>query len=172
MRKQQDVNTEDYGICPSNDDNVRVALVSQDVQNAFHLATAGWPPYRGLYGRAAPAPFLRKDSQIAGLGALGHRATYNRAEGRDIVSRALATVGAEKVGPAGWLMMDERGDLFSPMVGLDFAVCRISTFLVRDHCNFYGPWGVRLGPRARGPLAQRLRGPKKMPPGTKKASPR
>ena len=67
-------------------------------------------------------------------------------------------------------MMDEKGDLYSPMVGLDFVVYRIPSRLARGHSNYNGPWAVRLGPRARGSLTQRLRAPKKMPPGTRNAS--
>ena len=68
--------------------------------------------------------------------------------------------------------MDEKGDLHSPMVRLDFAVCRLPARLVRGHTTVTCPWGVRLGPRARAPLPQWLWAPKNMPPGTRQASPR
>ena len=54
--KQQNANTEDNGIFPSNGDNFRLALVLRDVQNTTFLRTNGWPPYRGLYGCAPPGP--------------------------------------------------------------------------------------------------------------------
>ena len=84
---QQDVNMADCGIFPSNDDNIRLALAPREIQNASFLPTAGWPPLWDLYGCGSPAPLLYEASEIAGPGALGHRATYNRTEGRDIVSR-------------------------------------------------------------------------------------
>ena len=140
--------------------------------DARYLPTAGRPPLWGFFGCVFPAPLLYEAVRIAGLDALDHLATYNRADGGDIVSRAPATASAEEVDSVEWRMMNEKVDLFSPMVGLDFAVYRIPTRLVRERCNLGGPWGVRLGPRARGSLAQRLRDPKKMPPGTRKASPR
>ena len=130
---------EDYGIFPSDGDNIRLALAPRVIQNAAYLPTAGWPPYRDLYGRDHPAPLLYEASQIAGLGALGHRATYNRTEGRDIVSIALAAAGAEQVDPAEWLMMNEKGDLYSPMVLIDDVVYRIPPRLVRGRCNLGGP---------------------------------
>ena len=68
-------------------------------------------------------------------------------------------------------MMNEKGELFSPTVVIDFAAYRIPTRHVREHCNLGGPWGVRLGPRARGSFTQRFRSPEKMPPGMTKASP-
>ena len=69
-------------------------------------------------------------------------------------------------------MMNEKKELYSPMASLDYVVYRIPQGYVRDHCNTGGPWGVRLGPRARGSLTQKLRAPKKMPPGAREASPR
>ena len=59
------MNTEDYGIFPSNGDNVRLALAPQDVQSATYLSTAGWAPYWDLYTCVPPAPLLHEDSQIA-----------------------------------------------------------------------------------------------------------
>ena len=170
--QQRDGNTAGYGISPSNDDNGRLALAPRDIQNATYLPTAGWPPSWDLYGCVHPAPVLYEASQIVGLGALDYRTTHNRSGRRDIVSRALAAAGAEQVDPSEWLTMNEKGGLYSPMVLLVSAVHRIPTRPVRGHCNLGGPWGVRLGPRARGSLAQRLRDPKKMPPGARKASPR
>ena len=69
-------------------------------------------------------------------------------------------------------MVNEKGDLSSPIVLRDYVVYRIPPRLVRDRRNLGGPRGVRFGPRARGSLAQRLRAPKKMPPGARKAAPR
>ena len=69
-------------------------------------------------------------------------------------------------------MMHGSGDLFSSMVGLDFVVYRLQQRATRTHPNQHGPWGVRLGPKASGELSQQLRAPTKMPPATRKASPR
>ena len=96
----------------------------------------------------------------------------NRAAGTDIASRALVAAGAVQVDPSEGLMMNAKGDRHSPMTMPDYVVYRIPPRPVRDHCNLGGPWGVRLGPRARGSLAQRIRDPKKTPPGASKASPR
>ena len=43
--RQQNVNMENYGVFPSYDDHIRLALAPHDVQNATYLSTAGWPPY-------------------------------------------------------------------------------------------------------------------------------
>ena len=95
--RQQDVNMEDYGLFPPNEDKLRLVLAPSDVENATYLPIAGWPPYWDLYGCAPPASSLPVDSQIAGLAALDPRTTYYRAGGRDIVSRALPAAGAEKL---------------------------------------------------------------------------
>ena len=42
--KHQDADMEEYGIFPSNDDNIQLALAPEDVQNATYLPAAGWPP--------------------------------------------------------------------------------------------------------------------------------
>ena len=159
-----EVHMEDYGIFLSNEVNIRSALVPQDIQAATSLPTAGWPPYRDLYRRDPPALLLYEASQIAGLGAVDPRTTYHRAEGKDIVSRALKAAGAERADPAQWLMMNEKVNMYSPMALLDYVVYRIPTRIVRGRCNLGGHWGVRLGPRARGPPPQKMWAPKKMPP--------
>ena len=104
------------------------------------------------------------------LWAIGRLTTEQK--GETLFPGHLAAAGAEQVDPAEWLMMNEKGDLFSPLVGLDFAAYLTPTRLARERCNLGGPRGVRLGPRVRGSLTHRLRAPKKMPPGTSKASPR
>ena len=109
------------------------------MQHATYLPTAGRPPYWDLYSCVHPAPSLHEDSQIAGLALIDPRTTYNRAERQHIVSRALAAVGAEKVGPAEWLMVDEKGNLYTPRAILDFVVYHIPARLVRGHSNFNGP---------------------------------
>ena len=130
---QRDVNMEDYGIFPSNDDHVRVALVPQDFQNATFLPVAGWPPYLALCGRDPPAPVSSEAPQIAELGDLDYRATYNRVAGADIAPSALAAAGAERVDPSEWPMMNEQGDLYSPAVLLDYEVYRLPPRRVRGH---------------------------------------
>ena len=54
----------------------------------------------------------------------------------------------------------------------DFAVYRLPIRLIRDHNNSDGPWGCRLGPRARGFLTQRKVAPMFGPPASRKVSPR
>ena len=102
---------EDYGLFESNEDSIRLALAPQDPQNAMDLPTAGWPSYQELYRCDPPVPALYGNSQIAGLEAVGHRATCNRQAGRDIVPRALDAAGAERVDASEWLMMNEQGDM-------------------------------------------------------------
>ena len=68
---------------------------------------------------------------------------------------------------------DERKvGVYPPMSTLDYVVHRLSPRRVRGRCNSPGPWGVRLGPRARVSLSQQFGAPKKMPPGARRASPR
>ena len=103
---------------------------------------------------------------------MGPRAIYNRAAGGDIVSRALEEAGAEGVETAEWLMTDEKGDTYSPLAALNYVVYCLPTSFVRGRCNANGPWGVRLGPRARGSLFQLMWAPRHVPPATRKAAPR
>ena len=133
------------------------------------LPPAG-PPCRVLYVGDPPAPLVCQDLRAAHVLALDHNALRNREGGQDIVSSALAAAGAEQVHREDWQMMDQLGNLYSPLVCFDFVVYRLSLRLARGHPNQDGPWGVRLGPRARGSLTQRLRAPKKMPSGARKAS--
>ena len=170
--QRQDANMEDYGIAHSNDDNVRLPLATEDVRNATYLPTARWPPFRDGLGCAPPAPLLCEESQTHGLAALDPKTTYSRAAGRDIVSKAPAAAGDAQVDPVECFLMDEKGDLFSPGVGLGFVVYRIPSRFVWGHYNFNGPWGVHFRPRAHGSPTQRARAPKNRPPGTRKASPR
>ena len=69
-------------------------------------------------------------------------------------------------------MMDVNGDMYSPLTVCDFEVYRLPTRKIREHCNSNGPWGCRLGPRARGSLAQRMINPKFVPPAARKVPPR
>ena len=69
-------------------------------------------------------------------------------------------------------MMNEKGDMYSPLMVSDFVVYRLPTRLIREHCNSNGPWGCRLGPRARGSLTPRQVAPKYVPPADRKVSPR
>ena len=78
----------------------------------------------------------------------------------------------ERVHREEWQMMDVMGNLYPPMVGLDFVVYRLPLRFARGHPNQNGPWGVRSGPQARGSLTQKLRAPKEVPPGTREASSR
>ena len=105
--------------------------------------------------------------RIARLGDLDFRTVYHCEEGRDVVSRALAAAGAVRVDPAEWTMMNETGDLYSPMSTLDYVVYRLSPRRVRERCKSAGPWGVHLGPRARGSLSRKFRSRNKMLPGAR-----
>ena len=40
---------EDYGLFASDEDNIRLALAPQDIQNTQGLPMAGWPPYQDLF---------------------------------------------------------------------------------------------------------------------------
>ena len=46
---QRYVNMEDYGILPSNNDHIRLALAPNDIQNAIYLPVAGRPPFRVVF---------------------------------------------------------------------------------------------------------------------------
>ena len=59
---------EDYGIFASNEDDIRLALVPEDIQDAIDLPAEGWPPYQDLYRRDPPVPVLYDAPQNAGLG--------------------------------------------------------------------------------------------------------
>ena len=144
--------TEDYGISPSTDDHVRLALAPRDIQNATFLPAAGWPPFRDPFGRGPPAPVLFAASRIAELGDLDFRATRNRAAGTDIVSSAA------QVDPSEWLVMNEKGDLCSPMTLLDYAVYRLSLSPCAGSLQPWRPLGGTLGAAcSRFPRAKTLR---------------
>ena len=85
---------EDYGVFALNEDDVRLALVPEDIQDAIDLPAEGWPSYQDLYGRDPPVPLLFEASQIAGLGGADPRSAQNRPAGKDIVPRALGAAGA------------------------------------------------------------------------------
>ena len=133
----------------------------------FISPTASWPSYGALCGGDPPALLVDPDLRTAHLFALDHKTTHNREWGDGVVPAALAAAGAEKVHQEERQMMDELGNLYSPMVGLGFAVYRPPLRVAQGH-----PLGVRLGPQARGFMSQKLRGPKKISPGARKASPR
>ena len=171
-RPKQEVNTEDCGVFVAKEDNFRFALFPEDIQNAIDVPTTGWPSYQDLFGRGPPVPLFYEQSQNPGLGEVDPPTTQDRAAGRDIVSRALEQSGAKRAGPAQWLMMNEKGDMYNPMVALDYVEYRLPTRFVRERCNSNGPWECRLGPRARGPLSQRMVAPKYVPPATRKDPPR
>ena len=59
--------------------------------------------------------------------------------GTDTVSRALAAAGAARVHQEEWQMMDELGNLHSPMVDLDFVVYRLPRRIARGYPNQNGP---------------------------------
>ena len=84
-------------------------------------------------------PILYEASRIAGLRGVDPRTTQNRAAGRDIVSRALGKAGAERADSAQWLMMNEKGDMYAPLVVLDYVVYWLPARLAREHCNSNGP---------------------------------
>ena len=170
--QQRDVNMEYYSVLPSNTDHIRLALVPREIQNATYLPVAGWPPYRVVFGCGPPAPVLYEASQIVRHGDLDFRTVYDREARGDVVSRALAAAGAVQVDPAGWAMMNEKGDLYSPTTSLDYVVYRLFPRRVRDHGDSAGTWEVRLGPRARGSPWRKYRAPQNMSPGARKASPR
>ena len=115
---------------------------------------------------------MRQGLRTAQLFAPDRKTICNREWREDIVSRALAAAGAEKVHQEEWDMMGKLGNPYSPMDGLDFLVYRLQLRHARDHPNSNGPRGVRLGPMSRGSLTRELRAPKKMPPGARNASPR
>ena len=98
--------------------------------------------------------------------------TQNRPAGRDIVSRAQERAGAERADPANWLMMNEKGEMYSPTLVSDFVVYSLPIRPVLEPCNPNGPWGCRLGPCVRGSLSRRTVAPKYVPPATRKVSPR
>ena len=52
-------------------------------------------------------------------------------------------------------MMDEKGDMYSPLTVSDFVAYRLPSRPIREYCNSNGPWGRRSGPRALGSLTQR-----------------
>ena len=143
---------EDSCIHAIDEDKIRLALVPEDLQNAIEMPTAGWPTYPALYGREPPLPLFYEQSRIAGWEGVGPTTTQNRSEGRDIISIALARAGAGKVHRGEWLMMDEKGEMYSPLMVSDFVVYRLPHRHIREHDNSNGPWGCRLVPRARGSL--------------------
>ena len=61
------VNLADFGVPPVNEDELRLALVPEDIQNSIELPTAGWPTYQTLCGRNPPIPLIYEQSHIAGL---------------------------------------------------------------------------------------------------------
>ena len=92
-----------YGLLEADEDELRLALVPEDIQNAIDFPTAGWPTYQALYGCDPPIPLFKEQSQIAGLEGLGPTTTQNRGAGQDKVSRALERAGAQRVASAEWL---------------------------------------------------------------------
>ena len=162
---------EDYGLSVSDEDAIRLSLEPQDLLNATDLPMAGWPSYQELYRCDPPVLAAYEASQIAGLEGVGPRTTCNRVAGRDIVSRALEAAGAVRVDASEWLKMNEKGDMYAPMMVLNYVVYRPPQRSVRDHCNSIGPWGRRLGPRARGSLSQKMHAPRCDPPASRRAPP-
>ena len=127
------VNLEDYGVFAVNEDEFRLRLLPDDIQNAIDFPTAGWPTYQTLYGCDPPVPLFYEQSQIAGLDEADPLTDQNRPAGRDIVIRALEQAGAKRAEPAQWLMMSEKGDVCAPMVVLDYVAYRFPTRFVRGH---------------------------------------
>ena len=165
------MNLADYGILEVDEDELRLALFPEDLQNSIDLPTACWPAYRTLYGGDPPIA-LYEQSQIAGLEGVRPTTTQNRGAGRDFVSRALERAGAHRVDSAEWLMMNEKGDTYNPPMVSGFAAYRLPIRLIREHCNSNGPRGCRSGPRARGSLSQCVVAPEFVPPAARKVSPR
>ena len=64
------------------------------------------------------------------------------------------------------------GSICTPLVGLDFAACRLENRPVCRHPNPHGQWGILLGPNGSGAMAQNLKDPRLMPPAVRKASSR
>ena len=69
-------------------------------------------------------------------------------------------------------MMDEKGDMYSPLMVSDFVVYKLPLRPIREHCHANAPWGCRLGPHMRGSLTQRMIRPKFVSPAARKVSPR
>ena len=51
-------NLADYGAIEVDEDELRLALVPDGLQNAFDLPTAGWPTFQSQYGRDPPIPLF------------------------------------------------------------------------------------------------------------------
>ena len=47
-----------YGILEVNEDELRLALAPEDIQNAIDFPTAGWPDYLTLFERDLPIPLF------------------------------------------------------------------------------------------------------------------
>ena len=90
-------NMADFGLSATGEDHLRPALVPEDRQNAINFPNAGWSSYRTLYGADPPDPLTNANLRTAPRLTLDPKTNYIREWGMDIVSRALATAGAERL---------------------------------------------------------------------------
>ena len=130
---------QDYGLSASDEDAIRLAPEPKDLLNAMDLPIAGWPPYQELCRCDPPVPVVYEASQIAGLEGVGPRTTCYGVVGRDIVSRTLGAAIAVRVDTSEWPMMNEKDDMYAPMMVLNYVVYRLLRRSVRDHCNSIRP---------------------------------